>query len=133
MIDTNVLVSGLQSSLGASYKLLSLIDSGKFQPVISVATFLEYEEILLRKEILQPADLNVFLLYLYKMSHRQSIYFLYRPSSPDPKDDLFIDLAIASGAEYIVTYNVKDLKAAMHHGIKVVTPRAFLEIIGELS
>ncbi len=133
VIDTNVLVSALQSSLGASFKLLSLLDSGKFQPVISVATFLEYEEILLRKDLLSPDDLNTFLLYLYKMSHKQGIFFMYRPSSSDPKDEMFVDLAIAAQAQYIVTYNVKDFKPAMLHGIRAITPKALLEIIGELS
>lgn len=131
VLDTNVIISGLQSNQGASFKLLSLLDSKKFQPVISVAVFLEYEEILLKKGLLKPEDLNTFLLYLYRISHKQNIFFLYRPGSKDPKDEMFIDLAIAAQVEYLVTYNLKDFKSLATHGIKAITPRKFLEIIGE--
>ena len=48
VIDTNVLVSALRSRRGASFKLLSLIDSGNFIINISVPLFYEYEEVLKR-------------------------------------------------------------------------------------
>ncbi len=43
-MDTNVLVSGLRSKKGASYKLLTMVDSGKYELQISVPLLLEYEE-----------------------------------------------------------------------------------------
>jgi len=133
VIDTNVLVSALQSNQGASFKLISLLDSGKFEIAISVAVFLEYEEVLMRRNLLSPSDLNTFLLYLYQLAHKQSIFFLYRPNSKDPNDDMLIELAIASQSEYLVTYNLKDLKKLENHGILVVSPKEFLKIIGEIS
>jgi predicted nucleic acid-binding protein len=36
VIDTNVWIAALRSKRGASYKLLSLIDSGKFEANLSV-------------------------------------------------------------------------------------------------
>jgi putative PIN family toxin of toxin-antitoxin system len=133
VIDTNVLVSALQSNQGASFKLVSLLDSGKFEIAISVAVFLEYEEVLMRRNLLSPSDLNTFLLYLYQLAHKQSIFFLYRPNSKDPNDDMLIELAIASQSEYLVTYNLKDLKKLENQGIPVITPKEFLKIIGEIS
>jgi len=44
VMDTNVLVSGLRSKKGASYKLLTMVDSGKYELQISVPLLLEYEE-----------------------------------------------------------------------------------------
>lgn len=129
VIDTNVLVSGLRSNQGASFKVLTLLGSHYFQTIISVAVFLEYEEVLLRENILDPKELDTFLLYLYKVSRRQSIFFLYRPNSNDPKDEMFFDLAIASQAEYLITHNLKDYKNASKYGFKAITPKQFLEII----
>ena len=44
VMDTNVLVAALRSKRGASYKLLSLIDSEKFRLNISVSLIFEYED-----------------------------------------------------------------------------------------
>ena len=44
VIDTNVFVSALRSQLGASYKLLRLLDSGKFEINLSVPLIIEYED-----------------------------------------------------------------------------------------
>lgn len=49
VIDTNVIVSSLQSNLGASHLLMSLIGRNKFDFHISVPVVLEYEELCLRK------------------------------------------------------------------------------------
>lgn len=46
VIDTNVLVSGLRSSRGASYKLLSILNDVRWQINVSTALVYEYEEIL---------------------------------------------------------------------------------------
>lgn len=46
VIDTNVLLSAMYSKTGASYKLLSMIDSSKFVVHISTTLIYEYEEIL---------------------------------------------------------------------------------------
>ncbi|MGI9035586.1 MAG: putative toxin-antitoxin system toxin component, PIN family [Pyrinomonadaceae bacterium] len=51
VIDTNVFVAALKSKKGASYKLLSLIRSGKFRIHLSVALVCEYEEVLKRPEL----------------------------------------------------------------------------------
>jgi len=42
-MDTNVLVSALRSKNGASFRLLSLVDSGKFTFALSVPLVVEYE------------------------------------------------------------------------------------------
>jgi hypothetical protein len=38
----------------------------------------------------------------------KKIFFLWRPSLPDPEDDMVLERAVASQAQYIVTYNGKD-------------------------
>jgi len=64
---------------------------------------------------------------------RHKIHYLWRPFLPDPKDDMVLEIAVAGQCEYIVTYNEKDFRGAAQFGVKVVTPQAFLEEIGELS
>jgi predicted nucleic acid-binding protein len=45
VIDTNVFFAALRSKKGASYRLLSLIDSGKFNVNVSVPLVFEYEDV----------------------------------------------------------------------------------------
>jgi len=52
------------------------------------------------------------------------------PSLPDPKDDMVLELAVASRVRYIVTFNEKHFAAAGRFGIQVMTPKAFLDVIG---
>ena len=50
VLDTNVIYSALRSKRGASYKLLSLLDSHKFEINLSVPLVIEYEDVFKRKK-----------------------------------------------------------------------------------
>ncbi|MCL5998249.1 MAG: PIN domain-containing protein [Chloroflexi bacterium] len=41
-------------------------------------------------------------------------------------------LAVTAGCGYMVTYNVADFEGVEVFGLKVVTSREFLQVIGEL-
>ncbi|MCF6324632.1 MAG: putative toxin-antitoxin system toxin component, PIN family [Gammaproteobacteria bacterium] len=136
IIDTNVLVSGLRSSKGASYKLLTLIDNGNFIVNISVPLLLEYESVVLRECLKLPLtkpDIEYILNYLVKVSSKREIFFLWRPYLKDPKDDLVLEVAVESESKVIVTYNKKDFVGVDEFGIKVLTPKEFLEKRGFLK
>ena len=60
------------------------------------------------------------------------IFFLWRPFLKDPKDDMVLELAVEAEVEYIVTHNLKDFNGVEHFGIKAITPKEFLQIIGEI-
>ncbi len=49
VLDTNVLISGLRSSQGASYKLLTLLNDPRWELNLSIALVFEYEAILKRE------------------------------------------------------------------------------------
>ncbi len=136
VLDTNVLVSALRSRNGASYKLLTLIDNGDFKLNISVPLFLEYESVTLRdclKLPLNNSDILDILNYLAKVSNKREIFFLWRPYLKDPKDDLVLEVAVESKSKVIVTYNQKDFVGVNKFGIKVFTPKEFLEMRGLLK
>jgi len=42
VLDTNIIYSALRSKRGASYRLLSLLDSAKFEINLSVPLVIEY-------------------------------------------------------------------------------------------
>ena len=131
-MDTNVLYAGLYSSLGASYKILRLIDRGIIVPVLSTTLLFEYEEILFRKQDeLEITDhqITIILDNLCALGQFQKIHFLWRPYLRDPKDDHVLEVAVASQTQSIVTFNLKDFKGIEKFGIRTIPPGKFLEKI----
>jgi putative PIN family toxin of toxin-antitoxin system len=123
VIDTNVVIAALRSKKGASYKLLSLIGTNKFEIHDSVAIVFEYEDVIrrFRTEVgLSQDDVSIFVDSLCSMAHHHKIYFVWRPSLPDANDELFLELAISARCQYIVTHNIKDFKGIEKFGIKAI-------------
>lgn len=129
ILDTNVLLTALKSSRGSSYRLLTLVDSGRFQLNISTPLVAEYEEIL-RREAPQINGTDI-IDYLCAVANPHKIFYLWRPVLKDPDDDFILELAVKCSA-IIVTWNIKDFKKAAIFGVSVLTPREFLQQIGEL-
>jgi putative PIN family toxin of toxin-antitoxin system len=132
VIDTNVLLSALRSRRGASFQLLSRIDAGLFDACLSVPLFCEYEDVLLRDPPLPVEALADVLTYLLKHASLREIFFLWRPLLPDPRDELVLEVAVASTAQYIVTFNKRHFRPARQFGIQVVTPLELLKSLGAL-
>jgi putative PIN family toxin of toxin-antitoxin system len=135
VVDTNVFVTALRSQLGASYKLLSMIDQEIFQLNLSVPLVLEYEEVAKRMigEIaLSEKEIDDILDFVISRSNHWHIFYLWRPQLKDPSDDMVLELAVTAGCEYILTYNINDFKGSEKFGIEAVTPKAFLEMAGKL-
>lgn len=136
VIDTNVLITAAKSNLGASYKLLSLVDSGKFEVNISVPLLFEYEEVLRRTQPqtgLSDSDITDLLDYLCQIARPHKISYLWRPFLTDADDDFILELAIQSQSDYIISYNKKDFTNVEWFGITVLTSKEFLQLIGECS
>ena len=136
VLDTNVLVSALRSRKGASFRVVSLIGKDLFQLSVSVPLVLEYEDAakrISRLVGLSHADIDDILDYICKAAEHREIYYLWRPFLRDPKDDMVLEVAIESGAQFVVTHNVRDFAGIEEFGVEAVTPRQFLEKIGELS
>ena len=132
MIDTNVLIAALRSSSGASHQIILASDRGDFQMALSVPLLAEYDDVSSRPDmgITIPASaVDTIISRIAQISHQQRIYFLWRPLLPDPKDDMVLEVAIASGATHIVTFNLKDLRLASQFGITVLTPAHFIRLL----
>ena len=135
VIDTNILVSALRSSRGASHRLLLLIASGKFQTCLSVPVLLEYDDVckcLVGQIPLDESDVDDVLDYLCGQAERVTVYYLWRPFLSDPKDDMLLELAVAGNCDYIVTFNRRDFKGIERFGIGLRTQRELLAEIGEI-
>lgn len=134
IIDTNILVSALRSKRGASYKILSLMPTGKFEFHLSVPLVCEYESVLKRSDLnltwtMDEIDELIDIICLLGVKHE--IWYLWRPLLQDAGDEFVAEVAVTAQAEAIVTQNVRDFKGMEKFGIEVVTPKEFLQRIGE--
>jgi putative PIN family toxin of toxin-antitoxin system len=136
VVDTNVVVAGLRSNRGASFRLLRLLGKGRFRTVLSVPLVLEYEGALKRQSRalgLTHSDVDDILDFFCKVSDHRRIFYLWRPFLRDPGDDMILELAVEAEADFIVTHNVRDFAGADRFGVSIVTPRAFLRDMGEIQ
>jgi putative PIN family toxin of toxin-antitoxin system len=129
VLDTNVIVAALQSGTGASNAILRELGTGKFTHVYSNALLYEYEEVMLRLNLLSVAQLETFLTFFVQQGEAAMIYLRFRPQLKDPKDEHILELAVNARAAYIVTFNLKDFGPARHFGIRATLPKDFLTLM----
>ena len=133
VFDTSVLVAATRSRDGASFTLVSAIPSDRFEICLSVALYLEWQDVLTRPEHLAPGrtaeEALEFVRYLGSVAWLQPIYFLWRPYLPDPGDDMILELAFAAGCRYIVTHNVRHFAGCEKLGIEPITPGKLMELL----
>lgn len=134
ILDTNILVSALRSQHGASAAVLAALPLPGWSLTLSVPLYLEYQDVLLRPGLIPPsftpADVTALCRYLASIAHPQVIHFLWRPFLPDPKDDMVLELAVASGARYVVTHNLNDFRGVESFGVRALAPKEFLRLVG---
>jgi predicted nucleic acid-binding protein len=113
-----------------------LADSGKFGANVSVPLLLEYEQAAKRlaAEIpLAETDIDDILDYLCRTAAHRQVFYLWRPFLRDAEDDMVLELAVAANCPFIVTFNTRNFGGAEQFGIRIVTPKEFLQLIGEQS
>ncbi len=140
VVDTNIFIAALLGKeSGYSRKIIEKVLNGTMTPLMGDALFNEYIEVMTRNTILDKCLLNeqerfVFLTAFMNCCQWSKIYFRWRPNLKDEGDNHLIELAIAGGAKYIVTHNIKDLKSGelFFKGLEIVTPEYFIkEVVWE--
>jgi len=136
ILDTNVILAAAYSQRGASSKLLSLLADGKYEIALTLPLFLEYRDVLLRDSTLERGVDRIAAIELCEdlaaIAHGQIVYFLWRPWLRDPNDDLVLEAAVTSGAQHIVTHNVRDFinqDVESVFGISVLKPQEMLALL----
>ena len=129
VLDTNVLLTALKSSKGTSFRLLSMVDSDRFQLHVSTTLVEEYEAVLKRGLLtLSAQQIDDVVDFLCARATHHKIYYLWRPVLKDPGDDFVLELAVKAQAR-IITWNVADFKRSQSLGVLVQTPKEFLNFL----
>lgn len=132
VIDTNVFVAGMRSAGGASRVVLRRALTGPFKALFGNALWLEYQDLLGRPvwdNLSTDQDRREVMAALAKQGEWVTVYYGWRPNLPDEGDNHLIELALAGGAQAIVTHNLRDLQGGdLRLGpLQVMTPAQCLE------
>jgi putative PIN family toxin of toxin-antitoxin system len=134
-LDTNILVAAFRSKRGAANLLLDKLDDSRWQVNVSTPLLLEYEDVLKRPEMnlfVSATDVDVFLDGLCAIAENHDIFYLWRLLAKDPNDAFILELGVRVNADFIITYNKKDFAAVADFDIQLVTPKEFLQYVGDL-
>ncbi len=117
VIDTSVWISALITKECKAREILRLVFQDKISPQISEPLFREYESVMKRKKIqtltiLTKEEQQELLEAFLSKCTWNDIYYSWRPNLSDENDNFLVELAVASGAKAIITYNTKDFKNA---------------------
>jgi putative PIN family toxin of toxin-antitoxin system len=133
-MDTNVFV-GACLGRGASAAVVQARLQGHLQPLMGAALLAEYEDVLSRKALfarsrLEAAERDELLDIFLAASRWTRIYYGWRPNLRDEGDNHLVELAVAGGASYIVSHNLRDLKSSQlkFPGLTAVTPAQRLNL-----
>jgi putative PIN family toxin of toxin-antitoxin system len=136
VIDTNVIISGVKSRRGASFKIISQLNQNLFRFHISPALLFQYEASLKHsdfKSVWSDEEIDEFLDLICFFGIKHNVLLRYRPLLPDANDEFVAELAINAHADHIVTYNVSDFEPLHKFGITALTPQSFLQRLESLK
>jgi len=127
VLDTNVLVSGLLSPFGAPGHVVRMVSSGVLTVCYDARVIQEYRAVLLRRKFsFEKQDVDA-LLDQVEASGMLTAPEPLPKNLPDPDDAVFLEVALAGGAECLVTGNIRHYPARRRHGMLVLPPAGFLE------
>ncbi len=135
VIDTNIIISSMISK-ESSYPriIMEKVFVSKITPLMGEALFNELLDVSGRQGFIQSCVLTEeerqeFLQAYMKCCLWCKIYYKWRPNLQDEADNHIIELAVAGGAHYIITKNIKDLKSGglLFKNLKIVTPDKFIK------
>jgi putative PIN family toxin of toxin-antitoxin system len=136
VLDTSVLISALRSEKGASAEVIRRATLGEMTILMDSKLAYEYRDVAFRTQKLHGSGKSreqtaAILDLIEAQAEAVNIYFTPRPLSPDPNDDMVLDVAINGNASAIVTFNSKHFReAAARYNIGVLTPA---ELLAEIS
>lgn len=133
VIDTNVFV-GACMGVGACNAVVRACLLHRYTPLMGTSLFTEYEAVLGRLELFAQSRLNAIeremLLDAFSaLCEWTRVYCLWRPNLSDESDNHLIELAVAGGAHYVVTRNLRDLQACEMHfpALRLISPENFVK------
>ena len=132
VLDTNILVSGLLQALGPSGQIVRWVAADEPVLCYDPRILAEYREVLRRKKFSFDLERVEALMAQIRASGVLLVGRSLAVRLPDLDDEPFLEIALAGGASYLVTGNLKHYPVEARQGIEVLAPGAFIELYRDL-
>jgi uncharacterized protein len=134
VLDANVFVSAYIHPEGTPGQIVqSFLRDGSFALVLSEPIIAEVLEALAYPKVLKAARSKIepalWFEDLVVLSQLVGDDVAVPRLSADPDDDQYIACAVAGRATFIVTGDPDLLAVRQHEGVRIVTPRLFLDVL----
>lgn len=134
LLDTNVIVSGVLVPLGIPAQLLQAAQASTFaivtsQDIVNETLRTLQRDRILRRYHLHAAQIEGVRILLELRADMAVAAADVHGVATHPEDDLVISAAVAGDADYLVTGDFQLQKLDGFEGVRIVSPRAFLEVL----
>lgn len=127
VLDMNVLVSGMLTPFGNCGEIVRMLTSEEITLCVDSRIMVEYGEVLRRPHFnIDPKKAATVIEYIQSSAETHVTAPLDR-TLPDESDSPFLEVALSSGAECLVTGNLKHFPERCRAGVRVRAPKEFLE------
>ena len=127
VIDTNIIVSGLLSPFGNPAEILRLLTLGKITICLDARIMVEYFEVLNRSKFKFNKNTISILLKEIELTGELSVGIPLNNSLPDSDDNMFLEVALGSNADCIITGNLNHFPKKQCLNMKIFSPADFLK------
>ena len=127
VLDTNVLVSGLLSPFGPPGQIVRLVSAGAVTLCLDARVFSEYDEVLARPRFRFDPDAVAALLDYVDFAGEVVVAKPLATRLPDRDDEPFLEVALACGADCLVTGNLAHFPPESRAGVTVLSPAEFVD------
>jgi putative PIN family toxin of toxin-antitoxin system len=131
VLDTNVLVSGILSPNGPPAAVLRALLTERVTLCFDERIVSEYRDVLTRTKFSFDPDQVEEPIGFLEAAGSPTLAAPLAVTLPDPWDQMFIEIAVSSNADFLVTGNLKHFPETARAGVRVVSPRAFLDLLLE--
>jgi uncharacterized protein len=136
VLDTNVIVSRALSPTGTPAAIVERWLQGEYTLLVSDVILDEYRQTLALPRIQQRARISSDAISKFIDDVVSTASFVQPEQriagvSSDPDDDIFLECALAGGADYIVSGDRHLLSLETFHGIPIVSPSLFAAILDQ--
>jgi putative PIN family toxin of toxin-antitoxin system len=131
VLDTNVLVCGILSPNGPPAAVLRALLTERVTLCFDERIVSEYRDVLTRTRFSFDPDLVEELIGFLESAGSPTLAAPLAVTLPDPWDQMFIEVAATSNADCLVSGNLKHFPETARAGVRVVSPREFLDVLLE--
>ena len=132
VFDTNVIVSAFLKPESNPSLIISLFSEGYLTVCLSKEMLVEYREVLKREKFkkLDHESIDKFLLMIEKQALMVRPRVSVSAVAFDPADNKFLECALESKADYLITGNTRHFRFKKFRNTQVINPKGFIDLLG---